>query len=187
VCSSDLLIYLGSLTKGGTYAWQVTAMDENRNPLCVAGPFTFSKPPLLLTATPTPITSATPKPPTATPKTNTPPTFANISGPTGSSIAACTNHFQVDVVDLDGVQFVKVQYKAFDTGGNPVYNGVYQYLTLSGAATYAGDLTMTMSQGWRIAWWFWTVDGKGVSTYYPTAPLYEFTYTGSTPCTGPVP
>ncbi|MBM3150703.1 MAG: FecR domain-containing protein [Chloroflexi bacterium] len=177
------LIYLGSLTMGGMYSWQVTALDVNRLPLCMAGPFTFSKPALLLTATATPKPSATPKP-TSTGASNSEPTFANINGPTGSSITTCTNHFQADVTDPDGIQYVKVQYKAFDGGGNPVYNGSYQHLSNTGGITYAGDLTITMNPNWHIAWWFWVIDAKGKSAYYPTSPLYEFTYVGGSNCYG---
>jgi hypothetical protein len=44
VWSNSYPIELTALGSGGTYEWQVTAYDADINPICTAGPWTFTKP-----------------------------------------------------------------------------------------------------------------------------------------------
>lgn len=44
VYTNSLTLELGDLPTEGSYTWQVTAYDTNYNPICTAGPWSFTKP-----------------------------------------------------------------------------------------------------------------------------------------------
>ncbi|GEM_PF-507402 len=113
----------------------------------------------------------------ATPPPDTPTTFQNESGPNGSS-SACINHFQVDAIDPDGLQYVKVAYKVFDSDSNLVLE-TYQHLTYQGGDTWAGDISIPMQPNYNIVWWFWAIDNNGNST---TSNTQSFVYNGGSVC-----
>ncbi len=108
---------------------------------------------------------------------DTPTTFQNGSGPSGTS-DVCTNHFQVDAIDPEGLRYVKVSYKVLDGGGNLVLQE-YQRLTHQGGDTWAGDLYIAMQPNYNVVWWFWAIDNNGNHSYSDTQ---SFTYTGSNAC-----
>lgn len=112
-----------------------------------------------------------------TPPPDTPTIFQNESGPTSTS-DVCTNHFQVDAIDPEGLQYVKVSYKVFDGGGNLVLQN-YQHLTHQGGDTWAGDLYIPVQPNGQIVWWFWAIDGNGNNVNSAT---YSFTYNGGSDC-----
>ncbi len=112
-----------------------------------------------------------------TPPPDTPTTFQNQSGPNGT-ISVCTNHYQVDAIDPDELQYVKVAYKVYDGGGNLVLED-HQHLNYQGGDTWAGDLYIPVQPGGQVVWWFWAIDNDGNNA---TSSLYSFEYTGGSAC-----
>jgi len=66
--------YLESMSGGGSYSWDVTALDSAGNPICQTGESSFSKPKLETPVPPkNPIPPATTEPPVTPPPTTPPP------------------------------------------------------------------------------------------------------------------
>lgn len=136
--------------------------------------------PNVATTTPTPTNTATatktPLPSTATNTplpTNSPALFTPISYPTGT-ISACLNLYKIDVVDADGIDFVKLYYST--SAADPKDTGTYHTMTNVGGDTYKGDFYIdtwdaaTDIVKFRFAVW----DSAGVKHFYPdpaSAPL----------------
>jgi hypothetical protein len=108
---------------------------------------------------------------------DTPTNFSNGSGPAASS-TTCSNHFQVDAVDPEGLQYVKVKYKVYDTSANIVEES-YQHLSYQSGDTWAGDLSIPMQPNYTVSWWFWAIDNNGHSAY---SDGQSFIYTGGSVC-----
>ncbi len=108
---------------------------------------------------------------------DTPTTFSNGSGPAASS-TTCSNHFQVDAVDPEGLQYVKVAYKVYDTSANIVVDS-YQHLSYQSGDTWAGDLSIPTQPNYTVSWWFWAIDNNGNSAY---SDGQSFIYTGGSAC-----
>jgi hypothetical protein len=66
---TSLTRYLESMPAGGSYSWDVTALDGSGNPICQTGESTFTKPKLETSVPP-----KNPVPPTTPPPTTPPPT-----------------------------------------------------------------------------------------------------------------
>lgn len=108
---------------------------------------------------------------------DTPTTFSNGSGPAANS-TTCTNHFQVDAADPEGLQYVKVQYKVYDTSSIIVEES-YQHLSYQSGVTWAGDLSIPVQPNYTVVWWFWAIDNSGNSAYSDSQ---SFLYTGGSAC-----
>lgn len=112
-----------------------------------------------------------------TPPNDTPTSFSNESGP-AETATSCVNHFQVDAVDPEGLQYVKVAYKVFDTS-SVVVQDTYQHLAYQGGDTWSGDLYIAMQPDFTVVWWFWAIDNAGNSASTSTQ---SFIYTGGDVC-----
>jgi hypothetical protein len=75
---TSLTRYLESMPAGGSYSWDVTALDGSGNPICQTGESTFTKPKL-----DTPVPPKNPVPPTTPPPTTPPPTTPPPTQPSG--------------------------------------------------------------------------------------------------------
>lgn len=106
---------------------------------------------------------------TATPVPVNPTTFTAASGPVTGSIATCTNTYSIDVTDLDGISFVKVEYSLNGAG----FPGTTVLLTNSGA-TWSGSFSITTTAGDTVDWRFWAGDSLGNSAYSPASGGYSY-------------
>lgn len=134
------------------------------------------------TPSPTPTDTATPTP-TYTPSPTVDPStiFPGASGPLSGGITVCSQTYSVEVSDIDGIQFVKVQFEvnAAVSGSSPIMLLNQNGTTWSG--TFAIDTATTPTTD-TVNWRFWARDGLGNDAYYPAQG--SFAYTDSLNCTG---
>ncbi|MDH5505782.1 MAG: LysM peptidoglycan-binding domain-containing protein [Anaerolineae bacterium] len=146
-------------------------------------------------ATPTATSTATPKPtltptptntatmtPTATPDHST--TFSNVAGPVSGLITTCENLFSADVKDIDGISFVKVEFRVGDS--NFALGSNYYHLVQNGNTWSSFLILDTSTAGVNVVYWrFWAIDGFGNYTYFPA--IGAFSYTDTQDCVSLVP
>lgn len=130
----------------------------------------------------TPTTEPTPSD-TPTPSSTVDPNtiFPSASGPLSSGITICNQTYTVEVSDIDGIQFVKVQFAVNSTlsAGSPTV-----ILTQNGSiwsGTFAIDTSAASSTD-TVSWRFWAQDGLGNDAYHPAGG--NFAYTDSLNCSG---
>lgn len=133
------------------------------------------------TAVPATAVPATAVPATATPTAipNNPASFAAANGPVTGSIATCSNTYSIDVTDLDGISFVKVEYALNGAG----FSGKTVALTNAGGATWSGTFSITTAATIgldTVDWRFWAGDSLGNNAYFPASG--GFAYTDSLDC-----
>jgi hypothetical protein len=112
------------------------------------------------------------------PPPDSPTVFSNPSGPAADS-STCSNYFQVDATDADGLQFVKIQFKIVDASGTPVSVDAYEMLDLLGGSTYGRNISMQMAINYTVSYWFWAIDINGNTATYGG---WSFIYTGPNTC-----
>ncbi len=114
--------YLESLPRGGTYTWEVTALDAAGEVICKAQPFTFTKA-AFPTATPTntPTATYTPAPyytatPTFTPFGAGNTVFSSEMGPYGEIWKCYAEWYVIYVTDPEGISDAWIVYSAEPSG-----------------------------------------------------------------------
>jgi hypothetical protein len=112
---------------------------------------------------------------------NTPATLSNESGPSGTTITdvyACSHTYQVDVVDPDGISWVKMVYTT--DGSLPTYgSGTTKYHLMSKVSGDTYEVTAvvnTTGSPTTVNYRFATSDANSNVVHYP-ATAYSFTDT----------
>ena len=141
--------------------------------------------------TPTAATQVTP-PPTSIPPSPTTNTgsdtnleFVNPSGPV-DFINACENLFSVDVFDVDGVDYVEVEYSVNDSSFS---NSAFVRLTHQGGSAYKGFLvieTFDYPSLDTVYWRFATADLYNNHQWFPALGTTPFSYDDELNCGAPV-
>jgi LysM repeat protein len=123
------------------------------------------------TATCTPIVQPSPTP-TSTPDKRT--VFSNPEGPDNcATILTCANSYSVNVTDLDGVSWVKMEYSV----NSASFSGTEYFLLTQSGETWSGTITVDTSlPGTDTVYWrFWAGDGLSNESYYPASGSYFYT------------
>ncbi|MBN2044837.1 MAG: FecR domain-containing protein [Anaerolineales bacterium] len=111
---------------------------------------------------------------------NTPAAFSNESGPDGATITdiyACKQTFQVDVVDPDGISWVKLVYST--DGSVPAY-GTHSYYLMSNAGgdTYkVVEVVDTTGAGTTVKYVYAVMDSKGNLAHFPATGAFSYSDT----------
>jgi len=106
--------YMESLPRGGTYTWEVTALDEAGEVICKAQPFTFTKA-AFPTATPTSTPTATPTIPLK-PYGAGNTIFSSEMGPYGEIGQCISEWYVLYATDPEGISAAWVYYSAQPSG-----------------------------------------------------------------------
>lgn len=149
---TSLLRYIESLTVGGTYTWQVTALNSAGGVLCTAGPYTFDKP-----GSPTP----------SIPFGQGNAVFNYEIGPKGYQNDCYTDKFfSVSVTDPNGIQNAYVYYQVgYGQTGSFALKQV-------GANEWQGSYPFAYYYEQTVLWWFSVVDGQ--NNYETSSHLFQF-------------
>lgn len=139
-----------------------------------------TEPPVVPTATFTPVPYVPPAPPTKPPKPpetpdppetevpeNTPSTFTDAIGPTGT-LTQCDNNYSVKVSDPEGVSSVHIKFKAYDALGSLLAE--YLFDIYPNGSEYSGSFVIyTADEGVEtVVWQFKAFDSAGVLTLGPS-------------------
>jgi hypothetical protein len=148
---------------------------------------TFTPKPPTATYTPVPPTATfTPVPPTATfTPTNTPTVttdpstvFSNAIGPLSGYIvneSQCLMLFSINVSDIDGIAWVRVQYNIGSPISDSTSNAYFELSFADGVYKHYYVVDTSENPGLDVIYWrFWTMDLLGNEAFFPSTGSFSY-------------